>query len=212
MPLASSTCSVTKLLAEMNSCFLQRKDRKEMKAILASVCLLTMVSMVFAAPPVAKTPAAVDEVVYARPFTLSESFRYDWCNAPFQVSEGTILVLKVQTNLVIPRRSEVSSCTSASVAMLNQGDKSGHRSRSSREVSTRPGLVRHAGTPLPRHPGQSKLRRLADQAGIKPPRPRRLRSRPTTAPRGNGGRDHPSATSTPEWSTNTAAGKSRLET
>lgn len=145
-----------------------------MKAILASVCLLTMVSMVFAAPPVAKTPAAVDEVVYARPFTLSESFRYDWCNAPFQVSEGTILVLKVQTNLVIPRQIEepVLYVGNQAAMRLNQGDKSGHL------IVVVPGEVDLTkdlvwfGTPeLPGRvtPGQIEAqRRLADQAGIKP--------------------------------------------
>jgi len=141
-----------------------------------------MVSMVFAAPPVAKTPAAVDEVVYARPFTLSESFRYDWCNAPFQVSEGTILVLKVQANLVIPRQIEepVLYVGNQAAMRLNQGDKSGHL------IVVVPGAVDLTkdlvwfGTPeLPGRVTPNHIeaqRRLADQAGIKPLSPEKAKT------------------------------------
>ncbi|MBP9027086.1 MAG: hypothetical protein KBH81_13200, partial [Phycisphaerae bacterium] len=66
-----------------------------MRTAVITACLLAAVSVSLAQPPVPQTPAAIDEVVYARPFVLREGFRYDWANEPFQVSQGTILVLKV---------------------------------------------------------------------------------------------------------------------
>jgi hypothetical protein len=92
------------------------------------MCLLTATATVLAAPPVARTPAAVDDIVYARQFVLNDGFRYDWCNEPFQVTRGTILVIKVDPVLVAPRQvSEPVLCVSDQAAMrLNQGDKSGY--------------------------------------------------------------------------------------
>jgi hypothetical protein len=99
-----------------------------MKAILVSMCLLITASSVLAAPPVAKTPAAVTDVVYARPFTLNDGFRYDWCNEPFQATQGTILVIKVDPVLVIPRQIEepVLYVGNHTAMRLNQGNQSGY--------------------------------------------------------------------------------------
>lgn len=145
-----------------------------MKAILVSVCLLTAAATVFAAPPVPNTPAAVDQVVYARPFTLNDGFRYDWCNEPFQVSKGTILVLKVNPNLVIPRQigEPVLYVGNQTAMRLNQGDKSGY------VVAVVPGDVDLTkdpvwfGTPeLPERVNAARVqaeRQQAEKAGIKP--------------------------------------------
>jgi hypothetical protein len=99
-----------------------------MKGIILSACVVALASSLLAAPPVAKTPAAVDAVVYAKAFTLNDSFRYDWSNEPQQVSQGTILVLKVNPVLVIPRQLEepVLYVGTQAAMRLNQGDKSGY--------------------------------------------------------------------------------------
>jgi hypothetical protein len=99
-----------------------------MKAVLVSLCLLTATSILFAAPPVPNTPAAVDEVVYARPFSLNDGFQYQWASEPFQVTKGTILVLKVDPRLVVPREiGEPVLYVGHQAAMrLNQGDQSGY--------------------------------------------------------------------------------------
>jgi len=99
-----------------------------MRTAVITACLLAAVSVSLAEPPAPQTPAAIDEVVYAQPFVLRDSFRYDWANEPFQVSKGTILVLKVNTNLVIPRQigEPVLYVGNQAAMRLNQGDKSGH--------------------------------------------------------------------------------------
>ncbi len=99
-----------------------------MKTMLVSVCLAALAATVLAgAPPMPNTPAAVDEVLYARPFVLNEGFRFDWCKQPFQVSQGTILVLKVKPELVVPRETaEPLLYVGNQTAMrLNAGNESG---------------------------------------------------------------------------------------
>jgi hypothetical protein len=144
-----------------------------MKAILVSMCLLMAASTVLAAPPVAKTPAAVNEVVYARPFTLNDGFRYDWCNEPFQATQGTILVIKVDPVLVIPRQIEepVLYAGNHTAMRLNQGDQSGY------VVAVVPGDVDLTKDPVwfgtPELPGRVNAARIqaerqqAEKAGIK---------------------------------------------
>ncbi len=144
-----------------------------MKTICVSVCLITVAAAV-AAPPIPNTPAAVTDVVYARPFTLNDGFRYDWCNEPFQVSQGTILVLKVDPRLVIPRQiGEPVLYVGNSAAMrLNQGDKSGY------VIAVVPGQVDLTkdlvwfGTPeMPEGVNAARVqaeRQQAEKAGIKP--------------------------------------------
>jgi hypothetical protein len=145
-----------------------------MKAILVSVCLLVVASSTLAGPPIPPTPAAVDEVVYARPFALNDGFRFDWCKEPFQVNKGTILVLKVNPELVIPRQTEepVLYVGNQTAMRLNHGNESGH------VIAIVPGDVDLAkdpiwfGTPgLPERVDAATIkleREKADKAGIKP--------------------------------------------
>ncbi len=58
-----------------------------------------------APPPVPSTPAAVEELVYARPFTLKQGYAFEWCKERTPVREGYVLVLKVDPDLVYPRQS-----------------------------------------------------------------------------------------------------------
>jgi hypothetical protein len=145
-----------------------------MKTILMSACLLTVTANLLAAPPIPNTPAAVDQVVYARPFTLNDGFRYDWCNQPFQVTKGTILVLKVNPNLVVPRQigQPVLYVGNQAAMRLNQGDQSGY------VVAVVPGDVDLTkdlvwfGTPeVPERINAARAqaeRQQAEKAGIKP--------------------------------------------
>jgi hypothetical protein len=56
-------------------------------------------------PPVPATPAAVDDILYARRFTLQQGYTFEWARNGPLVTEGTILVLKVNPALVYPRQA-----------------------------------------------------------------------------------------------------------
>jgi hypothetical protein len=156
-----------------------------MKALVASAILLTAAATLLAAPPSAKTPAAVDEVAYARPFTLNDGFRYEWCSEPFTLTKGTILVLKANPQLVIPRETgEPVLYVGTHAAMrLNQGDKSGY------VIAVVPGDVDLTkdlvwfGTPeLPDRINAARVqaeRQQAEKAGIKPLSPERAKAAAT---------------------------------
>lgn len=142
-----------------------------MKAILATLGIVTASTTLLAAPPLPNTPAAVDEIAYARPFTLKDGFRYDWCNEPFQVTSGTILVLKVDPALVIPRQTQepVLYVGEHAAMRLNQGDKSGY------VVVVVPGdvdltkdLVWFGAPQAPGRIDPQAARQQAEKAGFKP--------------------------------------------
>jgi hypothetical protein len=146
-----------------------------MKTICVSVCLvMAAAAAAVAAPPIPNTPAAVTDVVYARPFALNDGFRYDWCNEPFQVSQGTILVLRVDPRLVIPRQigEPVLYVGNQAAMRLNQGDQSGY------VIAVVPGQVELTkdlvwfGTPeMPENVNAARVqaeRQQAEKAGIKP--------------------------------------------
>ena len=77
-----------------------------MKKTLAFLTLLVSGAMqAIAAPPVPVTPAAVDSILYARPFSLSEGFTYDWRKERPTVTNGYLVVLAVDPALVYPRQS-----------------------------------------------------------------------------------------------------------
>jgi hypothetical protein len=78
-----------------------------MKPVSLMVLFLAAVPMALLAdeiPPVPTTPAAVDEIVYARPFTLQEGYAFEWRQEKPVVTEGMILVLRVKPDLVFPRQ------------------------------------------------------------------------------------------------------------
>lgn len=147
-----------------------------MKKIILSVCTLAVASLVFAAPPpVPPTPAAVDDLVYACPFTLREGYNHDWRKESLEVTSGYILVLKVEDrNLVLPRQvaMPVLYVGNQTAEPMNVGYESGH------VVAIVPGEVDLTkapiwyGTPdLPERVDQAIItaeRTSADNAGIKP--------------------------------------------
>lgn len=145
-----------------------------MKGLLLSACILALASTALSAPPLPPTPAPVDDVVYARTFKLNEGFRFDWAKEPFTVSEGTLLVLKVKPEYVIPRQTfEPMLYVGDQTAMrLNCGEKSGYL------VVVVPGQVDLSksliwfGTPSVAERVDNATiqveRALAEKAGIKP--------------------------------------------
>jgi len=101
-----------------------------MKAITVFACLFALASVVVASPPPAipATPASVDDVVYIRPFTLDQGFTYHWNVERPQVTAGTLLVLKVDKDLVWPRQvaEPVLYVGDSTAERINHGHESGY--------------------------------------------------------------------------------------
>lgn len=125
-------------------------------------------------PPIPATPAAIEEVLYARAFTLQESYEFEWRKEQPRVTEGTVLVLKVNPDLVYPRQiaEPVLYVGDQTAERLNIGYKSG------RVIAIVPGRVDLEktliwfGTPeLPERVTEKTIaaeRKMAEKAGIKP--------------------------------------------
>lgn len=94
-----------------------------------------------AIPP---TPAAVRDILYARPFTLQTPYRNDWSNERAMVSTGVLIVVQVDPALVIPRDSlePVLYAGNVAVQRLNHGHQSG------RVIGIVPGIVDLSGAPI----------------------------------------------------------------
>ncbi len=161
-----------------------------MKRIMVIGCLLAVASVVYAGdnpsssagqgaeastpPPIPATPAAVDDLVYARPFKLNKGYVHYWSKARPNVTGGTLLVIKVDPALVYPRQvaEPVLYVGDQTAQRINVGDKSGQ------VVAVVPGEVDLTKAPI--WFGQPDLpervdghiikaqRKLADGAGIKP--------------------------------------------
>ncbi|HVP13395.1 MAG TPA: hypothetical protein VMV94_19640 [Phycisphaerae bacterium] len=132
--------------------------------------------------PIPATPARVDDVMYARRFTLGEGYRYIRSKERPWVTKGMLLVLKVDPALVVPRdiAMPVLYVGEQPVERLNRGNESGY------VIVVVPGDV-DLGTTLiwfgdPDSPHQvdsakAKVQRgLAEAAGIKPFSAERVKS------------------------------------
>lgn len=101
-----------------------------MKAVVLSICLFTVAVSAIANPstPFPQTPVPVEEVVYARPFTLEHGYTYEWSKERPLVTNGMLVVLKVNPKLVVPRQSAepVLYAGNQTVQRLNNGNESGH--------------------------------------------------------------------------------------
>ena len=100
-----------------------------MKAITVLVCTLTLAAAAVAGmPPVPTTPAPVDDLVYARSFSLNAGFTFNWCQERPEVSSGTLLVLKVNPDLVMPRQTAepVLYVGAQTAQRINFGNESGY--------------------------------------------------------------------------------------
>jgi hypothetical protein len=160
-----------------------------MKSTAAIAAVLTAASIVLATPPeMPKTPAAVDDLVYARPFTLETGFKYIWSKERPNVTDGTLLVLKVDKALVVPRSiaTPVLYVGDQPAQRVNQGHESGH------VIAVVPGEVDLTKVPIwfgsPGFPFDTDAataraeRARAEEAGIEPFAEKRV-----TAARGKGG-------------------------
>lgn len=125
-------------------------------------------------PPVPATPASIEALVYASPFTLAQGYEHTWRReAPF-VSSGYLLVLRVAPALVYPRQvaEPVLYVGNQTAERVNVGYNSGH------VVAIVPGPVDLARDPIwfgtPRLPEQVDAatilaeRAKAEAAGIGP--------------------------------------------
>jgi hypothetical protein len=151
------------------------KGLDTMKPITVIVCVLAFVPVVLAAAPeIPQTPAAVEDLVYARPFTLEKGFKYIWSKERPNVTVGTLLVLRVDKALVVPRAiaTPVLYVGDQSAERVNYGNESGH------VIALVPGHVDLTEVPIWfGTPGfawridtatAKAERALAEQAGIKP--------------------------------------------
>ena len=78
--------------------------RSQLVVILTGMMIVTAVALT-AQPAVPSTPAAIQSLLVARPFTLDEGFRFDWRLERPVVAEGYLLVLEVNPDLVYPRQT-----------------------------------------------------------------------------------------------------------
>lgn len=125
-------------------------------------------------PPIPATPAAVDDVLFIRPFTMDEGYVFEWTKDRAMMTSGTLLVLKVDPALVFSRQvaEPVLYVGNKTAERVNIGYESGH------VIAIVPGDVDLKkepvwfGTPeLPERVDAATVkseRAQADQAGIAP--------------------------------------------
>lgn len=120
------------------------------------------------------TPAPVTDVVTIQPFTLEEGYKYDWRQERPFIKSGTLVVFKVNPDLVYPRNAAepVLYVGSQTAQRLNHGHESGY------VIAIVPGEVDLAREPawfgspaLPERANAETIeaeRAKADKAGIRP--------------------------------------------
>lgn len=128
------------------------------------------------------TPAAVADVVHIQPFSLGEGYQYDWRQERPFIKSGTLVVLKVNPDLVYPRNASepVLYAGNQTAQRLNHGHESGY------VIAIIPGEVDLGrepvwfGTPeLPERVNAETInseRAKAEKAGIRPFDPERIQS------------------------------------
>ena len=149
--------------------------KKTICSSLIVVAILAVAIGSLAGPPaVPSTPAAVDDILYARPFTLEKGYDFDWSKERPLLTEGTLLVLTVNPDLVYARQvaEPVLYVGSRTAERVNIGYRSG------RVIAIVPGHIDLRTTPiwfgtpeLPERVNRSIVRAeraLADEAGIRP--------------------------------------------
>ena len=162
-------------MTEMNV-RIRLKGSDVMKALVLFLCALTVASAAFAddRPPIPATPAAVDDILYIRPFTLEAGYTFNWCKERPVVTSGTLLVLKVSKDLVIPRQEPqpVLYVGSQTAQRINHGDESGHViAIVPGEVDLTTALIWFGAPDLPERVDETKIateHARAEKAGIKP--------------------------------------------
>lgn len=100
-----------------------------MKFLNTSIAATLLAAVVVAAPPqVPATPAAVQDIVFAQPFSLEQGEVSTWRAERPTVTSGYILVLKVNPDLVYPRQTAepVLYVGDTTAERLNVGYQSGY--------------------------------------------------------------------------------------
>lgn len=122
----------------------------------------------------AATPAGVIDLLEIQPFQLKAGYSYDWLESRPLVSDGLLVVLRVNPNYVVPLNvaEPVLYAGDRTVQRLNQGNGSGY------VIGIIPGEIDLASAPIwfgtPELPERvtpdviKEERALADKAGIKP--------------------------------------------
>lgn len=84
--------------------------------------------VVAAAPQIPATPSAVQDIVFAQPFTLDQGEVSTWRADKPMVTSGYIIVLKVNPDLVYPRQTAepVLYVGDTTAERMNVGYRSGH--------------------------------------------------------------------------------------
>jgi len=95
-------------------------------------------------PEIPSTPAAVDGLLLAQPFSLEQPYQYSWQAERPMVSSGLILVLEVNPDLVLPRQTlePVLYVGDVAAERVNSGYPSG------KVVAIVPGPVDIASAPI----------------------------------------------------------------
>lgn len=147
-----------------------------MKSLGLAVCILILATRAAGDElhPIPPTPAAVTDLVFVLPFKLAKGYENDWSKERQIVTSGTLVVFKVDPELVYPRNSAepVLYAGDRTVQRLNHGHESGH------VIGIIPGEIDLADTPiwfgrpeLPERVDAEMIRAeraLADEAKIKP--------------------------------------------
>ena len=97
--------------------------------VLAILTVVALSGSLLAKPPeLPPTPAGIESVVLARPFALEGGYEFTWHKEKPLVTEGYILVLKVDPPLVYPRQTAqpVLYAGDTTVERVNVGYGSGH--------------------------------------------------------------------------------------
>ena len=97
---------------------------------LAVTCLLILVALSGRAEEprgAARWPVAVDDLLAFQRFELQRSFEFGWSAEGRTVSSGTLVVIKVDPDLVVPRNAPepVLYAGDTTVQRLNRGTRSG---------------------------------------------------------------------------------------
>jgi len=100
-----------------------------MKVTTLIVCMLAVATVAVAGvPAIPDTPAGVDDVLYARTFEMEKGYNFEWTKDRSMMTTGTLLVLKVNPDLVFARQvaEPVLYVGNKTAERVNIGHKSGH--------------------------------------------------------------------------------------
>jgi hypothetical protein len=152
-----------------------------MKFLNTTLAASVLAAAVVAAPPqLPATPAPVQDIVFAQPFTLDQGEVSNWRAERPNITSGYIIVLKVNPDLVYPRQSAepVLYVGDTTAQRLNVGYRSGHvvavvgAELTGEQAMDLSKVKIWFGTPeLPERVDANRIAQesaLADAAGIKP--------------------------------------------